>query len=55
MVYITPSTPPAAQMPKLIQNGKPVHQPIITRPGRTKITEAMAPAAEATVWTMLFS
>ena len=42
-------------MPKVVQKGKPVHQPIITRPGRTKITELIAPAAEATVWTTLFS
>ena len=44
-----------AQMPKELQNGKPLHQPIINRPGRTKITEDRVPAAEATVWTMLFS
>ena len=55
MVYITPRTPPAAQMMKEVQNGKPVHQPIITSPGRTKMIDDMAPAAEATVWTMLFS
>ena len=55
MVYITPRMPPAAQTPKLVQNGNPVHQPTITRPGRTKITDDSAPAAEATVWTMLFS
>jgi hypothetical protein len=55
MVYITPSTPPTAQIRKVVQNGKPVQAPIITRPGSTKTTEAMAPAAEATVWTMLFS
>ena len=55
MVNITPSTPPDAQMPNVSQNGKLVHQPTMTRPGRTKITLAMAPAAEATVWTMLFS
>ncbi len=35
--------------------GKPVHQPIITRPGSTKMMDEIAPAAEATVCTMLFS
>ena len=32
-----------------------VHQPIITRPGSTKMIADRVPAAEATVWTMLFS
>src|SRR5258708_29723741 len=55
MVNSTPSTPPDAQRRKEVQNGKPVHQPMITRLGRMKMTEASAPAAEQTVWTMLFS
>ena len=55
MVYMTPSTPPTTQMPNDIQNGKPVHQPTITRPGSTKMIEESVPAAEATVCTMLFS
>ena len=55
MEYITPSTPPMAQIPKLIQKGKPFHQPTMTRPGRTKMIDDRAPADEATVWTMLFS
>src|SRR5579863_4664209 len=55
MVKSTPSTPPAAQTRKDVQKGKPVHQPTITRLGRMKITEASAPAAEQTVWTILFS
>ena len=56
MVYMTPSTPPAAQTPKVCQNGiLPAHQPTITRPGRTKMMDDRVPAAEATVWTMLFS
>ena len=38
-----------------VQNGKPVHQPTITRPGNTKMIDDSVPAAEATVWTMLFS
>jgi hypothetical protein len=37
------------------QNGNPVHQPTITRPGRTKMIAESVPAAEATVWTILFS
>src|SRR6266446_10234222 len=53
--YITPRMPPSAQIAKEIQNGKPVHQPIIIRPGRTKIIDDSVPAAEATVCTMLFS
>ncbi len=55
MVYITPRMPPVAQMPKLIQNGKPFHQPMMIRPGSTKMIEDSVPAAEATVCTMLFS
>ncbi len=56
MVYITPSTPPTAQMAKVCQKGMaPVHQPTITSPGSTKMTEERVPAAEATVCTMLFS
>jgi len=38
-----------------VQNGKPVHQPTINRPGSTKMIDDIAPAAEATVWTILFS
>ena len=37
------------------QNGNSSHQPIITRPGRTKMIELMAPPTEATVWTVMFS
>src|SRR5579871_2739793 len=55
MVKSTPSTPPAAQMRKEVQKGKPVHQPIMRRLGNMKMTEDMVPAAEQTVWTMLFS
>src|SRR4051812_32162327 len=53
--YITPRIPPSAQIRNEIQNGKPVHQPIMIRPGRTKMIDDRVPAAEATVWTMLFS
>src|SRR5581483_365503 len=55
IVYITPSMPPVTQIPNEVQNGKPVHQPIMTRPGSTKMIEDSVPAAEATVCTMLFS
>ena len=55
MVKTTPSTPPDSETRKQAQKGKPVHQPMITRPGSTKMMEAMAPAAEQTVWTILFS
>lgn len=55
IVYITPRMPPAAQIMKHIQNGKPVHQPTMTRPGSTKMMLDSVPAAEATVCTMLFS
>src|ERR1700756_665399 len=54
-VYITPRMPPTAQMPKEVQNGKPVHQPTITRPGSTNMMDESVPAADATVCTMLFS
>src|ERR1017187_8331013 len=53
--YITPRMPPNAQTAHEIQNGNPVHQPIMIRPGNTKIIDDSVPAAEATVWTMLFS
>jgi hypothetical protein len=55
MEYITPNIPPKAQIETEIQYGNPVHHPIITRPGSTKMIEESVPAAEATVWTMLFS
>ena len=55
MEYITPSVPPSAQIANDTQYGKPVHQPIITRPGSTKMIDDRVPAAEATVCTMLFS
>ncbi len=51
----TPSTPPLTQIRNDCQNGNPVHQPTITRPGSTKMIAESVPAAEATVWTMLFS
>ena len=54
-LYITPRIPPAAQTPNVSQNGKPLHQPIMTKPGRTKITADSVPAADATVCTILFS
>ncbi len=47
--------PPVAQMPNVSQNGKPFHQPTITRPGKTKMIADNVPADEATVCTMLFS
>src|SRR5206468_2606299 len=53
--YITPRMPPNAQIAKEIQNGKPVHQPIMIRPGNTKMIDDSVPAADATVCTMLFS
>jgi hypothetical protein len=51
----TPSTPPLTQIRNDCQKGKPVHQPTITSPGRTKMIAESVPAAEATVCTMLFS
>ena len=53
--YITPRMPPSAQIKNEIQNGNPVHQPIMIKPGSTKIIDDSVPAAEATVCTMLFS
>ncbi len=55
MVYITPRMPPITQAPNVARNGTLLHQPIISRPGSTKITDDSVPAAEAIVWTMLFS
>src|SRR6266545_1457627 len=55
MVNTTPRIPPAMQTSDEVQNGNPVHQPTITRPGRTKMIADSVPAAEATVCTMLFS
>src|SRR6266496_415259 len=53
--YITPRIPPNAQIANEIQNGNPVHQPIMIKPGSTKIIDDSVPAADATVCTMLFS
>ena len=39
----------------VIQYGKPVHHPIMIKPGRTKMIADSVPAAEAMVCTMLFS
>ena len=47
--------PPVAVIAAVVTNGKPCHQPIITRPGSTKMIAASVPAALAIVWTMLFS
>jgi len=55
MVNSTPSTPPLAQMRNDCQKGNPVHQPTITSPGNTNMIAESVPAADATVWTMLFS
>src|SRR5262249_51420629 len=55
IVNRTPSTPPLRKMRNDCQNGNPVHQPTITRPGRTKMIADNGPAAAATGWTMLFS
>ncbi len=54
-LYITPSVPPIAQIANDSPNGNPVHQPIITSPGNTKMTADSVPAADAIVCTMLFS
>src|SRR5205814_8150144 len=53
--YITPRIPPSAQIANEIQNGNSVHQPIMIKPGSTKMIDDSVPAAEATVCTMLFS
>src|SRR6476660_7923863 len=55
IVKSTPSTPPLTQTRNDVQNGKPAHQPTMTRPGSTKMMAESVPAADATVWTMLFS
>src|ERR1700680_61340 len=55
IVNSTPSTPPLRQMKNDCQNGNSVHHPTITSPGKTKMIAESVPAAEATVWTMLFS
>ncbi len=52
---MTPRMPPIAQTATVIQYGKPCHQPTMMRPGSTKMMAASVPAAEAIVWTMLFS
>src|SRR4029078_10383287 len=53
--YITPRIPPSAQIQNEVQKGNSVHQPIMIRPGRTKMIDDSVPAAEATVCTILFS
>src|SRR5204863_8283825 len=55
MEYITPRMPPRAQIRNEIQNGNPVHQPIMIKAGKTKMIDDSVPAAEATVCTILFS
>jgi hypothetical protein len=55
MEYMTPSTPPKAHSVADIQYGKPLHQPIITRPGSTKMMDDSVPADDAMVCTMLVS
>ena len=52
---MTPNIPPIAITATDSQKGKPVHQPTMTRPGRTKMIALSVPAAEAMVCTMLFS
>ncbi|CFU80756.1 Uncharacterised protein [Bordetella pertussis] len=47
--------PPAPQMARVCQNGKPCQCPIMTRAGRMKMMADKVPAAEACVCTMLFS
>ena len=47
--------PPIAQTATVVQYGKPCHQPIMIRPGSTKMIAASVPAADAMVWTILFS
>ena len=53
--YMTPRVPPITQTASVVQYGKPCHQPIMIRPGSTKMIAARVPAADAIVWTMLFS
>ncbi|MCY1247527.1 hypothetical protein D9M72_608680 [compost metagenome] len=55
MEKVTPSTPPRTQIITDSQKGKFIHQPIITRPGRTKMMALIEPPTEATVWTVMFS
>src|SRR3954471_21596740 len=47
--YITPRTPPSAQIQNDVQNGNSVQYPIMIKPGRTKMIDDSVPAAEATV------
>ena len=53
--YMTPRMPPMPMTATLSQYGKPVHQPTMIRPGRTNTIADSVPAADAMVWTMLFS
>src|SRR5690625_7699431 len=55
MEYITPRVPPRAQTSIVSQYGNLAHQPTMTSAGSTKMMAASVPAAEAMVWTMLFS
>ena len=55
MEYMTLRMPPIAQTATVVQYGNPDHQPIITRPGITKMIADNVPAADAIVCTMLFS
>jgi hypothetical protein len=55
MVYITPSTPPKRRSPKDSQNGNSSPPADHHQAGQDEDDRAHGPAAEATVWTMLFS
>src|SRR5437763_15476193 len=46
-VNTTPSTPPLSERKKDSQNGNPVHQPLMTSPGKTKMIAEGVPAGEA--------
>ncbi len=47
--------PPTKQTAIVCQSGKSRQKPIKMRPGSTRITLQSVPAADACVWTMLFS
>src|SRR5699024_7514049 len=52
---MTPSRPPVTQMTAVVIKPKPCQRPRITNPGKTKMIADNVPAADATVWTILFS
>lgn len=47
--YMTPRIPPSAHTAAVVQYGNPLHQPIMSSAGNTKMIDDSVPAADAIV------